>query len=528
MDLFIGIDISTQSSKLLFINYETIETLFLDLVNYDKDLPHYNTENGTRKNAGFGVSESNPDMWIEAIHILFDRLKKEMSDFLKDVKMISISGQQHGLVTITASGELSRPYSKLWNDFSTGEECEILTAIIGSPENMIKEVGNTQRTGYTAPKILHMVRNEPNYYKNTTTIFLVHNFINWFLTGGKKTGISAWEPGDASGSALWNPITKNWSKNVINAISPDLFGKLPPVKNSREAIGVIGDEFVDKYGFSKDCMIASGSGDNMMGAIGTGNYKEGVVTISLGTSGTAYTFMKEAYVDPNGEIACFCDATGNYLSLLCISNLSNGYEAILKQYKITHDKFEKIICETNPGNRGRILIPWYVGERTPDLPEAAPIYFGFGLNDYTKENLCRAVLEGHIMNLYEGFLKLPVKPVEIRLTGGISKSEVWRYTIANVFNCDVVPVLGEGAVLGAALHAAWTYFKEKTINDIADPFVLIDEKLRIKPDPKIVKVYDDFKPIYLSVSKRIRGMKSENPFKLCKNFMEKYGDNKSK
>ena len=204
MDLFIGIDISTQSSKLLFINYETIETLFLDLVNYDKDLPHYNTENGTRKNKRTRTKMrlENPDMWIEAIHILFDRLKKEMSDFLKDVKMISISGQQHGLVTITASGELSRPYSKLWNDFSTGEECEILTAIIGSPENMIKEVGNTQRTGYTAPKILHMVRNEPNYYKNTTTIFLVHNFINWFLTGGKKTGISAWEPGDASGSAL--------------------------------------------------------------------------------------------------------------------------------------------------------------------------------------------------------------------------------------------------------------------------------------------------------------------------------------
>jgi xylulokinase len=212
--------------------------------------------------------------------------------------------------------------------------------------------------------------------------------------------------------------------------------------------------------------------------------------------------------------------------LLCISNLSNGYEAILKQYKINHEEFNEIIKKTDPGNGGKILCPWYEGERTPDLPEAVPIYFGFELNDFTKENLCRAVLEGHVMNLYEGFLKLPVKPVEIRLTGGISKSEVWRYTIANIFNCDVVPVLGEGAALGAALHAAWTYYKEKTINEIADPFIFINEKLRIKPDPKIVDVYNDFIPIYLSVSKRIRGLKSENPFKLCKKFMEKYGNNK--
>ncbi|MHA1728718.1 MAG: xylulokinase [Promethearchaeota archaeon] len=526
MELFVGLDISTPRSKLLVINYETKKTIFLDNVNYDNDLPHYNTENGIIKNAGFGVSESNPHMWIEAIHILFSRLKKEMSDLIKYIKMISVSGQQHGLVTITADGELSRPYSKLWNDFSTGEECEILTSIIDGPENMIKEIGNTQRTGYTAPKILHMVRNESDNYKNTDIIFLVHNYINWILTGGKKTGISVMEAGDVSGSALWNPITRDWSKSVINAISPDLIEKLPPVKNSREPIGVIGDEFVNKYGFSKDCMIASGSGDNMMGAIGTGNYKEGIVTISLGTSGTAYTFMKEAYVDPDGEIACFCDATGYYLSLLCISNLSNGYETILKQYNIDHEEFNEVVKKTYPGNNGKILCPWYEGERTPDLPEAVPIYFGFELNDFTKENLCRAVLEGHIMNLYEGFLKLPVKPVEIRLTGGISKSEIWKYTIANIFNCEVVPVLSEGVALGAALHAAWTYDKEKTINEIADPFILIDEKLRIKPNPKLVQIYNDFKPIYLSVSKRIRGISSENPFKLYKNYFEKYRSDK--
>ncbi len=258
-----------------------------------------------------------------------------------------------------------------------------------------------------------------------------------------------------------------------------------------------------------------------MGAIGTGNFVDGILTISLGTSGTAYTCMNTPFVDPDGEIACFCDATGKFLPLLCISNLANGYEAILKKFNIDHDSFNEIINKTDPGNNGRVLIPWYEGERTPDLPEAAPIYFGFDVNDFNKETLCRSVLEGHVMNFYEGFTKLPIKPTEIRLTGGISKSRVWCETIANIFNCNVVPVLGEGAALGAAIHAAWTYFPEKSMSEIADPFIQFDEKNRIEPSPKIVESYSLFKRLYIAISRRIRGLSGENPFNLFAQIQER-------
>lgn len=403
-DLFLGLDVSTQSCKLVIIDNDKKKVVYQDSVNYDKDLPKYNTQNGTRKDGGFGVSESDPNMWIDAINVLFERMKSKSIIPVNYIKSISVSGQQHGLVTLTKEGKLSRPFSKLWNDFSTAEECEILTNKLNGSKDMIKEIGNTQRTGYTAPKIFHMVRHELENYSKTSTIFLVHNYINWVLTGGPESAIAAMEPGDVSGSALWDPVRRDWSKKVIDAIDPNLFAKLPPVKENRELLGPIGKEFVTKYGFSKDCMIASGSGDNMMGAIGTGNFKEGVVTVSLGTSGTAYTFMKKPYVDPDGEIASFCDATGNYLPLLCISNLANGYELFLQTYKISHEEFNKIIKETPPGNNGKILCPWYEGERTPDLPEAAPVYFGFTPKDFNKTILARAILEGHIMNLYEGFL----------------------------------------------------------------------------------------------------------------------------
>ncbi len=515
-NLFAGLDVSTQSTKIIVIDTDNSTIIYSDSINYDKDLPTFETENGTRKTTEFGVSESDPNMWIAAIDALFTHLENSHPNYISQIKAISASGQQHGLVTIGKDGELSRSYSKLWNDFSTMEECEILTEKIGGADLMIKLIGNTQRTGYTAPKILHMVRNETENYTNTKTVFLVHNYINWWLTGGKDGGIAAMEPGDASGTALWDPVSKKWVRELIEAIAPDLINKLPPVKDSRESLGRIGKNFAEKYGFSEKCLIASGSGDNMMGAIGTGNYKKGVVTVSLGTSGTAYTILDKPFIDKTGEIALFCDALGNFLPLLCISNLANGYESILKNYTISHEEFEDIVQHTPIGNNGKVIIPWFEGERTPDVPNAVPIYFGFSLEDFNKEILCRAVLEGHVMNLYSGFLKLPIKPTLLYLTGGLSKSRVWRETIANIFNCEVVQVLGEGAALGAALHAAWTFFSDKTIEEIAKSFIQFDEDGRIQPDPKSVEVYKHNFKIYTAISQRIRGKKGENPFAIFK------------
>jgi len=359
-----------------------------------------------------------------------------------------------------------------------------------------------------------MVRHEPENYHRSATLFLVHNYINWYLTGG----VRIMEPGDTSGMALWNPQTGQWSMQVLAAIAPDLKTKLPPVRSADTAIGKISAELVTKFGFAPDCLIDAGSGDNMYGAVGTGNVEPGIVTVSLGTSGTAYTFMSSPYIDPTGEIAAFCDSTGYYLPLLCVSNLANGYNEILKQYHLSHTDFNRIIQSTAPTNGGKMLIPWYEGERTPDVPLAAPLYFGFGLGDFSRENLCRAVIEGHVLNLYTGFKRMPVTVREIRLTGGLSKSDAWCQIIADIFEAETVPVEGEGAALGAALHAAWVWNKNQgcpvDLKDIVKPFIVFDEKRRKKPLPENLPAYRKQRELFEALSQRVRGLQGNDPFKI--------------
>ncbi len=522
--LFAGWDVSTQSTKLLVIDAESQEIVFNKAINYDEDLPHYNTKDGTIQGLGEGASESDPNMWIEAVNLLLKKLAD--SDVNQhDILAMSVSGQQHGLVSLDKEGKLSRKRSKLWNDFSTQEECDILTEKIGGIENMVKEVSNSQRTGYTAAKIFHMYLHERDLYNKTGTFFLVHNFIDYYLTGGPEGGVKVMEPGDTSGTALYNIVTKDWSDTVINAIDPGLKAKFAPVQPSTKSIGKISAHLVEEYGLNPECIIDAGAGDNMYGAVGTGNVKEGIVTVSLGTSGTAYTFLKNPFVDPTGEIASFCDSTGNYLPLLCVSNLANGYNEILKLYDLSHQEFTEVIRQSPVGNNGRIIVPWYEGERTPDVPNGTPTYFGFGLGELNKEEvICRGVLEGHLLNLYDGFKRMPVQPLEIRLTGGISRSAAWREAIANIFNAETVAVEGEGAAMGAALHAMWVSRMEQdegiSLEEVVAPYIKLDESTRVKPNEQDVATYQVLIREFGALSARLRNHQTnDDPFRFRKEFI---------
>ncbi len=504
--LILGIDVSTQGAKVVVLDLQGKSQVYVDKINYDKDLALYGTKNGITVSKDYqkGSAESDPIMWLDALNLLLERMSKSKDIDIKNIKAISVSGQQHGLVCVDENGNLSRKTAKLWNDYTTEKECRILTDFVGGKKKMINEVANTQRAGYTASKILSLVKNESQIYKKTAIFLLPHNFVNWYLTGG----IFAMEYGDASGTGIWNPVSKSWSKKLVNFIATDLKLKLPPVKPPTQPIGTISYELTAKYGFPEDCIIDAGSGDNMYGAIGSGNVKNGVVTISLGTSGTAYTYMSKPYIDPEGEIACFCDSTGNYLPLLCVSNMAGSYNEFLESNTITHKIFEDLISESVPGNNGNMIIPWFEGERTPDIPNACATYFGFKPRDLNTANIARGILEGTIHNLYNGYKRLPVKPNIIHLTGGLSQSKSWCQAVADIFDCKTINIEGEGAALGAAIHAAWVLQMQNGNNidiaEVCEPYIDFNYAMVHKPRKKFKNTYNAQKKLFGALSKKIK------------------------
>jgi xylulokinase len=197
----------------------------------------------------------------------------------------------------------------------------------------------------------------------------------------------------------------------------------------------------------------------MMGAIGTGNVAPGVVSASFGTSGTIYAHSAKSVVDPQGEIAAFCSSTGGWLPLLCTMNVTLVTEQIRQLFNWDHAALDRAVASAPPGAGGLNLLPYFDGERTPNLPRGTGVITGLNRASLTPGGLARAAMEGVTLNMNYGLRRLTalgLKPREIRVTGGGARSAVWRQLMADIFGVPVVAMVeDEGAALGGALQAAW-------------------------------------------------------------------------
>ena len=250
----------------------------------------------------------------------------------------------------------------------------------------------------------------------------------------------------------------------------------------------------------------------MMGAIGTGNTRLGIVTASFGTSGTIYACAAKPVIDPQGEIAAFCDSTNHWLPLLCTMNVTVATEMVRSHYGLSHAQFEKAAAKIRAGSDGLILLPYLEGERTPNVPDGTGVWFGANTKTQSTGHFARAAMEGVTLGMNYGLLRLAalgVKPKQIRATGGGAQSKLWRQIMADIFNTEVVTLaVSEGAAYGAALQAMWCAAQnsgEKVqINDLSDQFVKLNSRQTAQPKKENVAVYRQLQAIQGELSTGLR------------------------
>ena len=372
----IGVDSGTQSTKVLIVDFESGRIVGRG------QAPHAMIP-GLKP----GESEQDPDVWIRAFE---EALKEALAEARIDpgqVRALGVSGQQHGFVPLDAAGCPIRP-AKLWNDTSTVAENEALLDALGGTEAAIEKLGLAPAVGFTASKILWLKRHEPAAFARLATVLLPHNYINF-----KLTGRACMEYGDASGTGLMDIRTRRWHPEAVAAVDASLGAKLPALDHPLEPIGPMKGGIAAAFGF-KDVLVSSGGGDNMMGAIGTGNVSPGVCTVSLGTSGTVYAYFDRPFSDPKGEIAAFCDSTGGWLPLLCTMNVTNTTELWKSILDVDNVRLDTRAAAAPAGADGLLFLPFIDGERVPVLPQAKGVFFGLDRATFGAAHMSRAVMEG--------------------------------------------------------------------------------------------------------------------------------------
>ena len=493
--LLIGIDSGTQSTKALVVDAKTGKVLGSGAQAYDliPNLPP-------------GAKEQHPHTWREATAGAIRQALRGAKANAAEVKAIGVSGQQHGFVPLDKDGEVIRP-AKLWCDTSTAAECAQITETLGGLKKTLKALGNVVSPGFTAAKILWLKNHEPKNFARLATVLLPHDYLNFWLTGDKVM-----EYGDASGTALLDVRKRKWSSAVLEAIDADLASKLPRLISSDQPAGTLQASTAKQLGLQPDVLVSAGGGDNMMGAIGTGNTREGVITASFGTSGTIYACSEKPVVDPEGEIAAFCDSTNRWLPLLCTMNVTVATEMMRQDFEYTHETFASKAASVPAGSHGLMLLPYLEGERTPNIPDGTGVMLGINQRTFSASHYCRAAMEGVTLGMNYGLRRLAelgMKPTQIRATGGGAKSKVWRQIMADIFNTEVVSLkVTEGAAYGAALQALWCWRQQRgekvNISDITDEFVTLNKEETARPDKKNVEVYRELQELQDETSAALR------------------------
>jgi len=458
--LVAGVDSSTQSCKVV------IRDLVSGALVRSGRASH---PNGT---------EVHPDHWFAA---LTEAIKD--AGGLEDVSAVSIGGQQHGMVLLDDDGRVIRE-ALLWNDTrSSGAATEIIEHF--GAERIVELTGSLPVASFTSTKVLWVSRNEPENAARIAAVCLPHDWLTWRLAGYGPIGESekgpdlnalATDPSDASGTGYFNPSTGEYEAEVWQFI----LGRTPILPRVIKP-GSWAFEADDRFN------LAGGAGDNAAAGLGLGAGL-GDVVVSLGTSGTVFAVTDVVAKDSTGTVAGFASASSSYLPLVCTLNAARIMDSFASLLSVNHEEFGQLALAANAGAEGLVVVPYFEGERTPNLPQAKGAVLGLTLSNNRRENLARAAIEGMLCGLADGLEVLLAQGVackRVLLIGGAAANAAVQKIASEIFGVQVdVPNLGEYVADGAARQAAWALTGANPSWEVS-----MLAKINSEPRPEILAQY---------------------------------------
>jgi len=478
---FLGIDTSTTGSKAILIDES-------GQICAAASAPH------TLQTPKPLWSEQDPSQWWRAVVDSTHAVVEQAGLDRDSIVAIGLTGQMHGLVLLDEAGEVLRP-AILWNDQRTQRQCDEIHARIGK-EKFIQITGNVALAGFTAPKILWVAENEPELYARARHILLPKDFIRY-----KLTGEMAMDQADGAGTVLMDLKTRQWSPEILKALDIPA-NWMPELYEGPQITGTVTQEAAEQTGLPAGIPVVAGGGDQAAQAVGVGAVHEGIVALTLGTSGVVFATTDSPFIEPEGRLHAFCHAVPGRWHLMGVMLSAAGS---LRWYRDTiaptmdYEQLLEPAAEIDPGADGLVFLPYLTGERTPHPdPLARGAFVGLTVR-HSLPHLTRAVLEGVAFGLRDSFELMKNAGLaeidQVRVSGGGAKSPLWQQILADVFGSELVTVnTSEGAAFGAALLAGAGAGHWPSVEAACQETIRITG--RVTPNVEVAQRYEDVYKIY--------------------------------
>lgn len=504
----IGVDIGTTSTKaVIFTDDGQVVT------QHAIDYPLHSPEPK--------IAEQNPDEIVSAVHLSI-KTAIEKSELNKDdIKVISFASAMHSLIAVDDKGN-PLTASITWADQRSEAYAKELRESNG--QSIYEKTGTPIHPMSPLTKIMWLKEEKADVFSKTTKFIGIKEYIFYHLFNEYIIDYSV-----ASATGLFNIYTLDWDEEALKTagISKEHLSRIVP---TTEVFPELDEEIAQELGVSPHTPIVIGANDGCLANLGVNAIDEGVVALTIGTSGAIRTVTDKPKTDPKGRTFCYALTENHWViggpvnnggmvlkwlkDELCQEEVMKAKETDTNAYDIIIEKAAKI----NAGSEGLLFHPYLSGERAPSWnANARGSFYGLALH-HKKDHMMRAVLEGINMNLYMVFLALEELigiPDKIHATGGFAQSSYWRQMLSDIFNQEVhVPQTIESACLGAAVLGRYAIGDIKDLSDIKH---IVNTETINRPDKERVDVYKELLPIYIRLSRLF-----EEEYEAITDFQEKY------
>jgi len=452
--------------------------------------------------------DHDPKTWLQAVRKTVKEAVKKIEYNKNRISAVAVTSQRATFIPVDKNG---KPLDNaiLWQDKRAIEETKHLLNKYG-PKKIYDITGLRVDPYFTLPKLLWLKKNKTEIYNNSYIFLSVQDYIIHYLTGKFKTD---WT--QASRTMLFNIDKLKWDKDFIKSVGID-FTKLPEAVPPGSIIGFANRDVSEELNLPKGIPVIAAGGDQQCAAIGLGVIKAGIVEVNTGTGSFVLANSDKPVKDIDQRLICSASSVAGMWVL------EAGIFTTGSIYRWFRDNFGEIEMETQResgidaykimdseaaqeplGANGLLLIPHFAASAAPYWnPEARGILFGLSLG-HKRSSIIRAILEGiafeiqkniSIMESYNDEIK------EVRISGGITKSELFNQIQADIYGKIVIKTeCNEASALGAAVVAATTTGLYNSINSAVDNMVKVNNLSRKKPNIKNHKLYEKLSKIHNSI-----------------------------
>ena len=347
--LALGLDSSTQSITATVVDADSCSIVSEHSLNYLED----------PRLSGFGLNEnyillpSEPGealqpaaLYVASIDAILEDLARILPDCghsMSEIRAINVSGQQHGHLFLSAdatgvlqklnsdgcdknknlmeliTGLFALDWARIWRTSNTSREADETVLRLGGRKKIIELTGSSAPLRFSAFGIRKTALECPEQYRSSSVIHQISTFIPAILTGRSDIPLD-W--GNACGTSMMDYSLKTWSDEILYSLAADLPGhidsfkeKLPSLASARTEAGKIARYFRGKFGFSEDCRVLIGSGDNPQSKVLTDT-----TLLSLGSSFVIMTDNSELTKDRRGYANAMYDGLDRPFIFGCRTN----------------------------------------------------------------------------------------------------------------------------------------------------------------------------------------------------------------